>query len=112
MEVQIVDPEELSNAGDLTADLAETDTVDLIDQSKPHLKPSDLEFIALIFDKIRILYRSKAEVYTAKPKQRFICKKDITKLESDILAFEFDAHLTKVMFSLSNVLKDQLLSES
>ena len=31
MEVQIVDPEELSNAGDLTADLAETDTVDLID---------------------------------------------------------------------------------
>jgi hypothetical protein len=35
-----------------------------MDSRKPHLKPSDLEDIATIFDRIRILYKKKDEVST------------------------------------------------
>lgn len=32
------------------------------DINKPHIKPSDLEDIAIIFDRIRLLYKNKGEI--------------------------------------------------
>ena len=43
------------------------------DASKPHIKPSDLEDIATIFDRIRLLYKNKKDVVQiGKSKGKFI----------------------------------------
>jgi hypothetical protein len=51
-----------------------------LDENKPHLKPSDLEDIALIFDRIRIFNRKKEEVLgTPIQKQKRLISKGSTK---------------------------------
>ena len=94
-----------SKRSETVSDLGFKNEFEFTDETKPHLKPQDLEDIAAIFDKIRALYKKKEEpVGSAK-----LIKKRTTQ---DNLATEFDKKLTDIMYNLSKHLKDNILSDS
>ena len=85
------------------------DDADLgIDDSKPHLKPKDLEEIANIFDRIRILAKKKDDQFQPPP-QKLIAK---CPVKIDDLAKQFDVRLSEVMLTLSQKLRDELLTHT
>lgn len=79
-----------------------------IDESKPHLKPKDLEDIANIFDRIRVLAKKKDDQFQPPPKK--LIAKCPPKI--DDLAKQFDVRLSEVMLSLSQKLRDDLLTST
>lgn len=79
------------------------------DSSAPQLRPEDLEEMASIFDKIRLIYKKRVSDQTPQPK-KLIAKSVVNKI--DDLAVEFDKKLSQVMLALSKVLKDQSCSNS
>ena len=75
---------------------------------KPQLRPQDLEDLANIFDRLRVLYRKKEDQILPPPKK--LIAKGMGKV--DDLAIEFDQKLTSIMISLSGVLQDPLVTTS
>lgn len=73
------------------------------DSPVPQLRPEDLEEMASIFDKIRLIYKKRDNDSTPHPK-KLIAKNIVNKI--DDLAVEFDNKLSEVMLSLSKLLKD------
>lgn len=78
------------------------------DDSKPQLRPQDLEDLAGIFDRLRVLYRKKEDSILPPPKK--LIAKNPGKV--DDLAIEFDKKLTDIMISLSTILQDSLVTTS
>lgn len=79
-----------------------------IDEDKPQLRPKDLEDLAAVFDRVRILYKKKDVGNAPQPKK--LIAKNPGKI--DELAVEFDKKLTEIMQKLSSVLKDELITAS
>ena len=77
-----------------------------VDDSVPHLKPKDLEDLASIVDKIRILHKKKEDSIQPPPK-KLIAK---CPPKVDEIAKEFDVKLSATMMSLSEKLRDPLLT--
>ena len=75
---------------------------------KPQLRPQDLEDLAKIYDRLRVLYRKKEDQILPPPKK--LIAKGMGKV--DDLAIEFDQKLTSIMISLSGVLQDPLVTTS
>jgi hypothetical protein len=78
------------------------------DESRPQLRPQDLEDLASIFDRIRVLYRKKEDQILPPPKK--LIAKGTGKV--DDLAIEFDQKLTSIMITLSGVLQDPVVTSS
>ena len=78
------------------------------DNTKPKLCPTDLEDVAGIFDRIRVLYRKKEDSILPPPKK--LIAKNPGKV--DDLAIEFDKKLTDIMVSLSVALQERLVTTS
>lgn len=78
------------------------------DDEKAQLRPSDLEDIGNIFDRIRVLHKKKSE-QSGQNSKKFIVK---TNSKVDELALEFDKKLSEVMLTLSTHLKDNLITNS
>ena len=70
------------------------------DDTRPKLQPQDLEDVAAIFDRIRVLFRKKEDSILPPPKK--LIAKNPGKV--DDLALEFDKKLTDIMVSLSKAL--------
>lgn len=90
-----------------------------MDNTKPYLKPSDLEDIANIFDRIRVLYKKKDDSGTQPAQQvnarsKKLIAKCHTQLKKDLdpLALEFDARLTHIMQDLSKQLRNPVYSDT
>jgi hypothetical protein len=88
------------------------------EKQQPHLKPADLEDIATVFDRVRLLYTNKEKLgYSAlgQPKSKKLINKAALQAERNLLdqlAVEFDALLTQVMMNLSTSLKDPTMTDS
>lgn len=79
-----------------------------LDEDKPQLRPKDLEDLAAVFDRVRILHKKKETKDAPQPKK--LIAKNPGKI--DELAVEFDKKLTDIMQKLSTVLKDELITTS
>lgn len=77
-----------------------------VDETVPHLKPKDLEDLAGIVDRIRVLYKKKDDSLQPPPK-KLIAK---CPAKIDEIAKEFDEKLSATMLSLSASLRDSLLT--
>jgi len=62
-------------------------------EDKPQLRPKDLEDLAAVFDRVRILYKKKDVANAPQPKK--LIAKNPGKI--DELAVEFDKKLTDIM---------------
>ena len=79
-----------------------------MDESNPMLKPKDLEDVADIFDRIRLMYKKKEDSLHPPPKK--LIAKYTGKI--DDLAVEFDKRLTDIMLRLSKSMQDPLITSS
>jgi hypothetical protein len=75
-------------------------------QCEPQLDPRDLEDLAAIVDRLRVLFNKKED--SKAPKK--LISKNSTKV--DELAGAFDKKLTQIMVRLARILKDGLVTKS
>ena len=75
-------------------------------QCEPQLDPRDLDDLAAIVDRLRVLFNKKED--SKAPKK--LISKNSTKV--DELAGAFDKKLTQIMVRLARILKDGLITKS